>query len=155
MPFIIPRAASAFSGRAVAATALRTIVMRAMPIRLDPKWLPSEGWQHAPQTLFQLDLRLPAEQLPGPGDVRLANLRIVDWQCFEHDLALRRCDQENRLREVENRKLLRVAQVDREMLLALGQEVQATDQVVDVAEAAGLRAVAEDRERPVLERLAH
>src|SRR4051794_28540207 len=87
-PTSIPRPASAGSGFADAASTERTIAMRAMLFLLDPKWLPSEAGQHAPQPLFKLDLRFPAQQLPGSGDVGLANLGIVDGQCFEHDLAL-------------------------------------------------------------------
>src|SRR5437763_6243852 len=115
--------------------------MRAL---LNPNWLPSEARQHAPEPLFQIDLGLPAEELLGSRDVRLANLRIVDWQCFVDDLALRRRDSDDCLRKFENRKLVRVAEVDRQVLLALGEEVQTPDQVVDVAEAPCLRAVAED-----------
>src|ERR671935_586858 len=92
---------------AVAVTAVSAIATRAMQMRLDPNRLPSESRQHAPQALFELDLRLPAQQLPGPGDVGLANLRIVDWQCFEHDFALRRRDTDDCLRQLENRKLAR------------------------------------------------
>jgi hypothetical protein len=90
MPTSIPRDAKAGSGFALAATADRTIAIRAMlSLLLDPKWLPSEARQHSPKPLFQLDLGLPAQQLPGSRDVGLADLRIVDWQCFEHDFALR------------------------------------------------------------------
>src|SRR5256885_2449512 len=79
MPTSIPPDAAARSGLADAARIDRTIVIRAMPIFLDPKWLPSEAGQHAAQPLFQLDLRFPAQQLPGSSDIGLANLGIVDW----------------------------------------------------------------------------
>jgi hypothetical protein len=89
MPISIPGDALAGSGLAVAARTERTIAIRAMlSLLLDPKWLPSEARQHPPQPLFKLDLRLPAQQLPGPRDIGLANLGIVDWQCFVDDLAL-------------------------------------------------------------------
>src|SRR4051812_43726147 len=41
------------------------------------------------------------------------------------------------------------------MLVALGDHVQPADQIVDVTDAARLRAVAENGDRRVLERLAH
>src|ERR1051325_7495740 len=128
MPTSMPRAAPAGCALTVAARTQRTIVIRAMQIFLDPKWLPSEGGQHAPQSLFELDLRLPAQHLPGSGDVGLANLRIVDGQRLVDDLALRRRDPDNSLRELENRELVRVAEVDRQVLVALGEQGGPTDQ---------------------------
>src|SRR4051794_3223806 len=119
IPTNMPRAALASLGLAVAARPQRTIVIRAMQIRLDPKWLPSEARQHPPEPLFELDFRLPAEHLPGSGDVGLANLRIVHGQGLVDDLTLRRCDPDNCLCELENRKLPRVADVDRQVLAAL------------------------------------
>src|SRR5690349_699503 len=97
MPTSIPRAAPAGCASTVAASTQRTIVIRAMQVFLDPKWLPSEGRQHPPQSLFELDLRLPAQHLPGSGDVGLANLRIVHGQGLVDDLALRRSDSDNSL----------------------------------------------------------
>src|SRR3954463_9009605 len=148
----MPRAAPAGCDRTVPASTQRTIVIRAMQIFLDPKWLLSEARQHAPQPLLELELRLPAQHLPGSGDVGLANLRVVDRQRLVDDLALRRRDVDNCFREVENRKLVRVAEVDREVLVALGEQLEAADQVVDVTEAPRLLALAEDRDRRVLER---
>src|ERR1051325_1412746 len=135
MPTSMPRAAPAGCALTVAARTQRTIVIRAMQIFLDPKWLPSEGGQHAPQSLLEFDLGLPAQHLPGSGDVGLANLRIVDGQRLVDDLTLRRRDLNNCLCELENRKLVRVAEVDRQVLVALGQQVEAADEVVHVAEA--------------------
>jgi hypothetical protein len=37
--------------------------------------------------LFELDFGLPTEHLLGAGDVGLADLRVVDRQRFEDDLA--------------------------------------------------------------------
>src|SRR3954452_20272951 len=54
--------------------------------------LPFLRGQHSAQPFFQLDFRLPAEYLAGPRDVRLPHLRIVDRECFEHDVALGRGD---------------------------------------------------------------
>src|SRR3954462_14501842 len=105
----MPRAAPAGCDRTVPAGTQRTTVIRAMQIFLDPKWLLSEARQHAPQPLLELDLRLPAQHLPGSGGVGVANLRIVDGQPLVDDLALRRRDVDNCLRELQNRKLVRVA----------------------------------------------
>src|SRR4051794_5526775 len=115
----MPRAAPADCGLAVAASTQRMIVIRAMQILLDPKWLPSKARQHAPEPFFELDFRLPAQHLPGSGDVWLANLRIVDRQRLVDDFALRRRDSDNCLRKLENRKLMRVAEVDGQVLVAL------------------------------------
>src|SRR5690348_6449808 len=110
MPTSIPRAAAALVGDTVAASAQRTIVIRAMLAFLNRKWLPPEARQHAPQPLLELDLGLPAQHLPGSGDVGLANLWIVYGQRLVDDLTLRRRDSDNCLRELENRKLVRVAE---------------------------------------------
>src|SRR6266540_3884154 len=149
----MPRAAAAGCGLAEVTRAQRTIVNRAMQIRLNTKWFPPEARQQAPQPLLELDFRFPAQELPGFGDVGLANLWIVDWKCFEHDFALRRGKSDNCLREFQDRKLLRVAEVHRQMLAAVGKQLEPANEVVHVTEAARLRAVAEDRDRLVLERL--
>src|SRR3954465_1071862 len=149
----MPRAAPAGCDRTVPASTQRTIVIRAMQVFLDPKWLPSEARQHAPQPLLELDFRLPAQHLPGSGDVGLANLWIVDRKGLVPDLALRRGHSDNSLREFQNRKLLGIAEVDRQVLTALGEQVQAADQVVDVTEAPRLLALAEDGDGRVLQRL--
>ena len=67
---------------------------------------------------------------------------------------LRAARLEHLLGELENRVLARVADVDRQVLAGLGQQDEAADEVVDVAEAPRLRAVAVDRQRLPLERLA-
>src|SRR6266516_6368302 len=149
----MPRAAAAWGGFAVAAKTQRTSVNRTMLSRLGTNGFPPEARQHAPEPLLALDFRLPAEQLPGPGDVGLTDLRVIDGKSFEHDFAFRRDELHKCLRELQNRKLLRVAEVHRQMLAALGEQMEPADQVVHVAEAAGLRAVAEDGDRLVLDRL--
>ena len=63
-------------------------------------------------------------------------------------------DLDHGLGQLQQRVLVRVADVDRQVLVGLGQRDQAADQVVDVTEGAGLAAVAEDGQRLVLERLA-
>src|SRR5512132_3826600 len=138
MPTSMPRAAAAGCGFADAATTHRTMVARAMLDFLNANWLPPEARQHAPQPLLELHFRLPAQHLPGSGDVWPANLRIVHRECFVDDLALRRRNPDNCLCELENRKLLGVAQVHGQVLLALGEQVKPADQVVDVTKASCL-----------------
>ena len=61
---------------------------------------------------------------------------------------------DDRLGQLEQRELVRVADVHRQVLAGLRQRDHAGDQVLDVTERAGLAAVAEHRDRPVGERLA-
>src|SRR6187200_3193053 len=110
--------------------------------------------QSAAQPLVQLDLRLPAEDLARARDVRLAHLRVVDRQRLVEDLARRAGRREDRLRELEDRVLARVADVHRQVLAGLGEQGEAANQVVDVTEAARLGAVPVDGERLLGERLA-
>ena len=63
-------------------------------------------------------------------------------------------DLDHLLGELEQRELVRVADVHRQVLAALREQDQPADEVVDVAEAPRLRAVAEDRDRLLLQRLA-
>src|SRR3954470_3000630 len=106
------------------------------------------------QALAEVDLRLPAQQLAREADVGLADLRIVGRQRLEDDLRARLGDLDDRLGQLEQRELVRVADVDRLVLAGLGQQDHPADQVVDVGERPRLRAVAEDGDRPVLQRLA-
>src|SRR5256714_15336334 len=122
---------------------------------LDTHGLPAEGREHPSEPLLQLDLRLPAEHVLGPRDVRLADLGVVDRERLVHDLARRPRHAEHGLGELVEGELARVPDVDRQMLVALGQQREPADQVVDVAEAPRLRALAEDGDRLPLQRLAH
>src|SRR5919202_6758523 len=81
--------------------------------------LPAEGREHPSEPLLQLDLRLPAEHLLRPRDVRLADLWIVDRERLVHDLARRAGDAEDGLRELVERELARVPDVHRQVLSAL------------------------------------
>src|SRR3954449_13128200 len=72
------------------------------------------------EPVAQLDLRLPAEDLLGQADVRLADLGIVDRQRLEDDLGLRAGDLDHGLGELEQRELVRVADVDRMVIARLG-----------------------------------
>ena len=90
-----------------------------------------------------------------PRDVGPADLRVVDRQRLEDDLARRARSRGCTVcAELEHRQLvIGVAEVDRQVLAARREQVEAADQVVDVAERPRLRAVAEDGERLAVERL--
>src|SRR5437016_6115390 len=110
-------------GLAVAAGTERAAATRrvtARPPRLLHTYrLSSERGKHSPEPLLELDLRLPAQHLLRPRDVRLAHLRVVHRKRLEHDLARRARDLEHLLRQLEQRELVRVADVDRRVLAAL------------------------------------
>src|SRR5438309_2151430 len=79
---------------------------------LDLDRLPAELFEPAPQAFLEVDLRLPAEDLPRARDVRTALLRIVDRESLEDDLARRAGDADDGLGELEHRHLvIRVAEV--------------------------------------------
>src|SRR5579862_7036327 len=106
------------------------------------------------EALLEGDLGLPAEQLLRPRDVGFALQRVVDPERLEHDLAGRPGEALHHLGKLEQRPLVGVAEIDRQVLVALGEEDDAADQIVDVAEAPRLRAVAEDGDRLLGKRLA-
>src|SRR5205823_2253595 len=111
MPTSIPRAAAAGSGFAVAARQQRASVSKASEIFLDTERFLPQARQHPPEPLFELDLGLPSQQLPGSRDVGLTDLRIVDGKCFVHDFAIRRGNPDNCLRELEDRELAWISHV--------------------------------------------
>src|SRR3954467_4311369 len=106
------------------------------------------------QALAQLDLGPPVEQLARETDVGLTDLRVIRRQRLVDDLRARLGDLDDRLGELEQRELVGVADVDRLMRAGLGEQDHPADQIVDVTERPRLRAVAEHRDRPVLQRLA-
>src|SRR3954464_4755806 len=135
MPMRMYRELSA--GRAVAATSIATAMAMA------PPHLPMSGLdrftaeraQPALQPVLEVDLGPPAEDLARPGDVGTADLRIVDRQRFEHDLAGRPGHPDHGLRELEHGHLvIGVAEVHGHVLLARHQSDEAADQVVDVTQ---------------------
>src|SRR5436190_14346241 len=91
--------------------------------------------QQSAQPFFQWSFWFPAEHLPGTRDVRLAHLRVVDGECFEHDVTLRRGNADNGLRELEQGRLGWISEVDRQVLMAHRERVKALDEVVHVTEA--------------------
>src|SRR5215210_3281999 len=99
------------------------------------------------QSLVETHLGFPPEYLLGACDVGLPDLGVVDGERLIDDLAAAAPDLEHLLGQLEQGELLRVADVDGQVLTALGQRHQAPDQVVDVTEAPSLGAVPEDGDR--------
>jgi len=64
------------------------------------------------QTFPELDRRLPVEDLPCQRDVRTPLLRIIGRQGLVDDLRARASDVDHRLGQLEQRELLRIADVD-------------------------------------------
>src|SRR5918999_1882045 len=87
--------------------------------RLNTDWLPSEARQHSPEPLLELDLRCPAEYLFCTSYVRLTYLWIVHWQRLVDDLAFRLCYPNYGFRKLQDRELVRVAEVHGLMLCTL------------------------------------
>src|SRR4051812_23317931 len=103
--------------------------------------------ERALEPLSELDLRLPTEQLLRQGDVGLALGRVVGGERLERDLRRRAGDVDHRLGELEDRELVRVADVHRADVVGLEQRRDAADLVVHEAERPRLLAVAVHRER--------
>src|SRR5205823_9045128 len=97
-----------------ARAAAKTTIAARTPICLRNDRLPSEGGQHPSQAFFELDLRLPAQELLRTRYVRLAHLRVVDRQRLVDDLALGAGDPENGVGELVQRELARIPEVDRQ-----------------------------------------
>src|SRR6266508_4826800 len=153
MPMYIPDEAVAAGTQSTAGThnaAAASATAATTQRRSDTYRRPS---QHPPQTLLELDLRLPAENLRGARDIRLADLRVVDRKRLVDDLAGRVGQPADGPGELQDRELVRVAKVHGIVLAALSEQDDPADQVVHVAEAPCLRAVAVDGQRLVRERL--
>src|SRR5690349_1490374 len=102
---------------------------------------PEEG--NGPAEPFtELDARLPAEDLLSHRDVRLPDLRVVLWkgERLDRRIALRLL--QDHLGELPDGELVRVADVVRVDAARVEEPVDALDLVVDVAEGAGLAAIA-------------
>src|SRR5262245_25397832 len=153
MPTDMPFAPMAEGAARRAAASAIAAASRARPRNARPPARRADAERPA-QACLELDLGLPAEDLLRPGDVGLTLLGVVLWQSLVDDLAGRPGQAEDRLGELEDRELARVAEVHGEVLVARGEREETAHQVVDVAEAPRLRAVAEDRERLARERLA-
>src|SRR4051812_34978537 len=73
--------------------------------------LRAEPLERAPQAILGIDTRLPPEQGPRARDVGLPHLRIILRERLEHELAGAAREADDALREVEQRHLVRVADV--------------------------------------------
>jgi hypothetical protein len=113
MPTSIPRAAFD-AGTARPATTASVAAKTPTCLRNDR--LPFDVAEHAAQALLELDRGLPAEQLPGPRDVRLPDLRIVDRQGLVDDFALRARDANDGLGELVQGELAGIAEVHGQVL---------------------------------------
>src|ERR1051325_2719863 len=107
MPTSMCRAADAAG---TASPAARTSTAPMTPIRPRNGRPPPRRPEQPLETLLQLDLGLPCEQLARARDVRLSYLRIVDGERLVDDLALRAGQAQHRLRELVQRELVRIAQ---------------------------------------------
>src|SRR5690242_16737570 len=87
--------------------------------------VPAERRERALQALVELDLGRPAENLLSTRDVGLANLGIVDRQRLEDNRARRLGRAHDRLGELQQRHLGRVADVHRQVLAGLGEQDEA------------------------------
>ena len=81
------------------------------------------------QPLFEPDLRLPAEQRAGAGDVGLAHFGVVFRQRPVDDLARRSRHLDDRPRDLLDRHLVRVADVDRVVLVRVRQPEDAVHEI--------------------------
>src|SRR5262245_51944045 len=89
--------------------------------RLADEALHSGLVDRALQPLPERDLRLPAEQVLGPGDVGLADLRVVDRERLEGDLGARAGHLDHGLGELQERVLVLAADVHRQVDVGLRQ----------------------------------
>src|SRR6185437_12807808 len=90
------------------------------------------------QALIKLYFRLPAEEGASLGDVGTALFGVILRESFVANLAAGPRDGDNALRAFEDGELVRIADVDRLVLVGFREANEAIDFVSDVAEAAGL-----------------
>lgn len=107
------------------------------------------------EAIIQRDFRLPAEEALGPGDVGTAALGIVLREGFVDDAIGGAGELDDALGELEDGVLLRVAEVDdlAGEIVGLHEEDEATDEIVYIAEGAGLLAGAVDGDGAALDGL--
>ena len=93
--------------------------------------------------MFAVVLWLPAEDRLGFGGIRFALFGIVNGQRAVVDMSLWILNKIKHLfGKLHNRDFLRVANVDRQVVIAQQQAVDTFHQIIDVAEGAGLGAIA-------------
>src|SRR5262245_40203535 len=107
------------------------------------------------ETRHELDARLPAELLAGKRDVRPTLLGIVRRQRLVEDLRARAGQLDGQSSEFRDRELVWIAEIDRpdELFRRSHETEEAVDEVVDVAEGAGLASVSVDCDRIAAQRL--
>src|ERR1700677_1958307 len=101
----------------------------------------------------QRDLRRPSEQLARELGVGLALLGVIDRQRLVDDLRRRARQLFHDLGQLQQRELIRVADVHGIVIPGLSERNHSPDEVADVAEGPRLAAVAEHGYRPVRQRL--
>src|SRR5918911_3583153 len=95
-----------------------TSTARRIATRLHMRRLPLLRPKHPLQPLLESDHRLPSQDLTCASDVWLADVRIVERKRLEDDLAVRPCHAHHCLCELENRELVGIAEIDRQVLVA-------------------------------------
>src|SRR6266581_4844119 len=106
------------------------------------------------QAVDHLDLRLPAEQVAGQRDVRLADRRVVLRALDELDPRAGVAQAPDQLGEGDYAYLVRVADVHRPAVVGRGEAHYPLDQVVHVAHRPGLGPVSGHGDRLAGQRLA-
>ena len=108
----------------------------------------AEPLQGLDQAFAERDLWLPVQLAAGQGDIGLALRRIVGRQRPVDEFGLRAGQFDHQLRQLQDRELAGVAEVHRarKIVRTVHHPDDAFHQVVPVAEAARLRAVAKDRD---------
>uniref|UniRef100_A0A0N4Z812 Transcriptional regulator n=1 Tax=Parastrongyloides trichosuri TaxID=131310 RepID=A0A0N4Z812_PARTI len=101
------------------------------------------------QPFRQSDLGLPAQACPGPADVRAALQGIIDRQIAVNRSGARSAGQPNGVGQFGDRHLVRIADVDG-LWAQIGHGIKAQQRrhgIGDIAEGAGLRAIAVNGDR--------
>src|SRR5450759_5106419 len=98
----------------------------------------------APEPLIELNRGFPAQVFAGQRDVGLPDAGIVHGSVDEADQAAAAGELADAFGQGEDTQLLRVAQVDRAGQVGVQQRQDASDQVVDVTDGAGLGTVTGD-----------
>ncbi|MEK0445092.1 MAG: hypothetical protein RLZZ399_413 [Verrucomicrobiota bacterium] len=106
----------------------------------------SEEVDGVPDSLLKGHFRFPIENGLRPRDVRLADLRVVDGKGPVLESGFRAGDLDDFLSELTDRHFPGVSDVYRFVEIAHRQLENSVDQVADVAEGSGLRAVSEHSE---------
>src|SRR5689334_14957411 len=119
----------------------RTIRLRSSARLMRTSYHCSEVFEGSPQAVLEVDARLPTQKCARPRDVGPALPGVIDGKVAMLDGALRAGDPDDRLRQLDHRHLVRVAEVGGELVAFLEHRHHAADQIRHVAEAARLAAV--------------